>query len=212
MIPIPAATPSPALRRIHQAALRLFAQTGSTQLSVSELAQAAGVARGTVYNNLRATDSLFERIASELSSEMSQRILACLAADTDPALRLAHGIRFFLRRTHEEPEWGRFLCRFALNNSTLLTMWNGPAMADLQHGFESRRFQMQAPQLPTKLALIGGAVLGAMFLVLEGHKSWREAGADAVELVLRGLGIAADEARLLGQSPLPALPPADEPA
>ena len=57
------------------------------------------------------------------------------------------------------------------------------------------------------IALIGGTVLGAMFLVLEGHKSWREAGADAVELTLRGMGIDADEARALAALPLPPLPP-----
>lgn len=198
---------SPGLRRIQAAALRLFAETGSTHLNVSDLAQAAGVARGTIYNNLPSTDGLFEQIAGQLSSEMSQRILAMLAPDDDPALRLAYGIRCFLRRAHDEPDWGRFLCRFALNNTTLLAVWNGPAMADLHNGFERGRFKIQATQVPSMIALIGGTVLGAMFLVLEGHKSWREAGADAVELTLRGMGIDADEARALAALPLPPLPP-----
>ena len=156
------------------------------------------MARGTVYNNLRATDSLFERIASELNSEMSQRIRPAPAADTDPALRLAHGT-VFLRRTHGfQPEWGRFLCRFALNNSTLLTMWNGPAMADLQH--ETRRIP-SFPDAGAPVADDKGADrwrrAGRDVPVLKGHKS-REAGADGSSWCCVARGLRADEARLLG--------------
>ena len=52
--------------RIHDAALRIFAEKGVTQLTVSELAEEAGVARGTVYNNLGSTDALFEEVAAGL--------------------------------------------------------------------------------------------------------------------------------------------------
>ena len=43
---------STAQRRIYKAAVRLFAEKGATQLNVSDLAQEAGVARGTIYNNV----------------------------------------------------------------------------------------------------------------------------------------------------------------
>ena len=64
---------NPALKRIHKAALHLFAEKGASQVNVSELAQAAGVARGTIYNNLNSTDDLFEEIADQLEVEMLER-------------------------------------------------------------------------------------------------------------------------------------------
>src|SRR5664279_4428240 len=87
--------------RIHDAALRIFAEKGVTQLTVSELAEEAGVARGTVYNNLGSTDALFEEVAAGLANEMHRRVVSSFAEIDDPAQRLANGIRFFVRRAHE---------------------------------------------------------------------------------------------------------------
>ena len=91
-------------RRIHEAALKLFAAKGTTEVSVSELAQAAGVARGTVYNNLKSPEMLFKQVATQLAEEMDARVVATYAAAgiTDPALKMAIGIRCYLRRAHEE--------------------------------------------------------------------------------------------------------------
>ena len=60
--------------RIYEAAVRLFAQRGTTHANVSELAHAAGVARGTIYNNVGNLDSLFEEVAAALADEMHARI------------------------------------------------------------------------------------------------------------------------------------------
>ena len=109
---------APAQVRIYEAAVRFFAEQGTTHASVTELAQAAGLARGTIYNNVANLDSLFEEVATALGDEMHARILASFEAMDDPALRLACGIRFFVRRAHEEPHWGRFIVRFAFTTST----------------------------------------------------------------------------------------------
>ena len=98
-----------AQRRIHEAALKLFAEKGIGEVNVSALAEAAGVARGTIYNNLDSIESLFEKVAKELSEEMIVRVALSLPADVEPAQRLATGIRFYIRRAHDEPSWGRFL-------------------------------------------------------------------------------------------------------
>lgn len=203
------AATNPALKRIHQAALRLFAETGVTQISISELAQAAGVARGTIYNNLAAPESLFEVIACELANEMHHRILASFGQIDDPAQRLANGVRFFIRRAHEEPDWGRFLCRFAFSTASMYETLNGPVVVDIVNGVQSGRFRFRQEQLPGVLALVAGTVLSSMLLVREGLRTWREAAADCAELVLRALGLAADEALALAQSELPPLLPAN---
>lgn len=60
---------NPTQRRIHQAAFRLFAERGTSQVNILDLAQEAGVARGTVYSNIDNMESLFEAVASHLAKE-----------------------------------------------------------------------------------------------------------------------------------------------
>lgn len=191
--------------RLHKAALQLFAKRGVAQINVSELAQAAGMARGTVYNNLADLDGLFATVANQLSSEMSDRIAHSARDLPDPAHRLANGIRFFVRRAHEEPDWGRFICRFALSDASLQEIWAGQPAKDLLEGLDNGRFCFDREQLASVIGLLAGAVLGAIFLVLEGQKTWREAGSDAAEFFLIAAGVTRGEARVLAGSELPAL-------
>lgn len=194
-----------AQRRIHDAALRLFAEKDVGEVNIRELAEAAGVARGTIYNNLESIQALFEEIASQQSTEMDARVASSSPPDIDPALRLANGIRYYVRRAHEEPSWGKFLLRYAISSQSLRALWAGQPLADLMAGLQMQRYDFKPEQLMSALSMIGGAVLTAINLVHEGHKTWRDAGSDAAEFVLRALGIGKEEARLLAQSELPPL-------
>lgn len=196
---------SAAQRRIHAAALRLFADKGSQEVSVSELAEAAGVARGTIYNNLDSTDHLFEQVASQLSSEMNQRVVASYAGIDDSALRLAIGIRLYVRRAHEEPHWGRFLTHFSFRSESLTAFWQGPVVRDVLLGLEQRRYGFAAEQAHGAVGMVAGTTLSAILLVLEGMRTWRDAGSDAAELVLKALGLDAAEARKMATMGLPPL-------
>lgn len=199
-------TPSSSQARILKAAQRLFAQRGSGQISISELAQEAGVARGTVYNNLSSPETLLEDVAAQLATEMNRRVGLSFAGMDSSAARLAQGIRLYIRRAHDEPDWGRFLCRFSFSSDSLRELWTGNPAIDLLSGIRSGEFALQEGQVPTTLASIAGAVLAAMMLVLEGYKTWREAGSDAAEFVLKALGVPAVAAAALAKAPLPALP------
>jgi AcrR family transcriptional regulator len=194
-------------KRIYDAAIRLFAERGVTPVTISELASAAGVARGTIYNNLDEPGELFAEIAGRMASEMHERVAASFELVDDPARRLANGLRFFVRRAHEEPHWGRFVVRFAFSDAALQGMWNGRPARDLEAGLAAGRYDFVRSQMPSVIAMIAAVGFSAMFLVLEGHKTWREAGSDAAVFALRALGIGAAEAQALAQADLPPLPP-----
>jgi AcrR family transcriptional regulator len=204
---VPASAPrlTAAQRRLQRAALQLFAEKGVTRINVSDLAQTAGMARGTIYNNLPDLDSLFTNVASQLSVEMSARIAQSSVRIGDPAQRLANGIRYWPKQAHEDPHWGRFMCRFAMSTESLQDFWTGQPVKDLRDGLDSGRYVFQAAQLPSAVSLLTGAVLGACWLVLEGHKTWREAGSDAALFVLSALGVPRAEALALVQMELPPL-------
>jgi AcrR family transcriptional regulator len=196
---------TPVRKRLHLAALQLFAEKGVSEITVSELAQVAGVARGTVYNNLESLESLFTDVANELSAEMNQRVVKSADPQLDPAQRLANGIRFYIRRAHEEPQWGAFIIRYATNTESLQDLWTGPPVQDVLAGLARSRYSFDQSMLTSVMSLIGGAVLGAIMLVLDGRKTWRDAGSETAELVLRALGVATDEAHRLARLDLPAL-------
>lgn len=188
--------------RIHDAAIRLFAERGGQDISVSDLALAAGVARGTVYNNIARPEALFDEVAAGLAREMHGRITASMAAITDPAVRLTTGVRMFVRRAHEEPYWGRFIVRFGANDDTLRKMMDAPPAADVALGIESGRFQIAPSQLEPVVAMVGGAALAAMQTVLCGRLTWRAAGSEVSELLLRALGVPFAEAHAIAHAEL----------
>ncbi len=194
-----------AQRRIHDAAVRLFAEQGHDRVSVSDLAQAAGVSRGTIYNNIDAPEHLFEQVAAHLATEMHQRVTASQESG-DPAGRLANDIRFFVRRAHEEPQWGWFVYRFGINNESLRDLLNGTPMRALVKGVDRHRYDLREDLLPSAMAMMAGTTLTAMWMVLAGHQTWREAGSAAAELILRSFGIPNPEARQIAETELPPLP------
>ena len=202
---------TPVQKRIQQAALRLFVEKGVDRVNVKELAQSAKVARGTIYNNHRAsTEQIFQEIASQLSIEMHQRVVETLAHIEDPAQRLATGVRLFVRRANEESDWGAFIVRFGLNNAMLRQMWYGPPRKDVSAGIAKGRYNLRPEQLPAAMSIIATGALGAIFLVVQGHRSWRKAGSDCAELLLRALGVSAREAQRIATAELPPLAPVVE--
>jgi AcrR family transcriptional regulator len=196
----------PVRRRIHDAALRLFAQRGTDRVTVRDLAAAAGVARGTIYNNVSSTDTLFEEIADQMVAEMHERIQVAFGATEDPAQRLSIGIRLLLLRAHDEPHWGRFICRFGQTSAQLKEIWYGQTMKDLVAGIECGRYNIQKDVLTTAMAMIIGSVLGACLLVVEGYRGWREAGMEVAQLILCALGVPFNEARAVTSLDLPSMP------
>jgi AcrR family transcriptional regulator len=170
-----------ARRRIHAAAMKLFAERGVTKVNISELAVAAGMARGTIYSHVSDVDGLFEEVAAQLAREMTERVVAGFAGIDDPAQRLAIGVRQYIRRAHEEPLWGRFMSRFGLSPALTQALLASDPVTDLRSGIESGRYRI-------------------------GRGTWREIGSDTAELLLAALGVDRLEARTVARSELPPLP------
>ena len=101
--------------RIVTAAVRLFVEKGTTQVTISELAQEANVARGTLYRNVGSMDDLFDRVVGEITADLHRRVSASFATIDDSAARLATGIRMWIRYAHENPQLGRFAVKFGLS-------------------------------------------------------------------------------------------------
>lgn len=66
---------------ILDAALELFRQYGYRRTSMEDIAQAANVAKGTLYIYFKSKDELFEALARRLSAQVEQDLKAALARD-----------------------------------------------------------------------------------------------------------------------------------
>jgi AcrR family transcriptional regulator len=193
-------------KRIKAAAIRLFAERDKPDLTMSELASEAQVARGTLYQKVDSIEQLFTTVVENMTHELHATIGAVVAGtgNTDPAARLATGLRLFVRLSHEDPAIGRFLVRYALTDEHLRTLLSGPPMKDLAEGIASGRYDITEAKVLSVAGFISGTTVSAMWMVLDGHQGWREAGSTAAELILRALGIAPDEAQRLAAMDLPA--------
>jgi hypothetical protein len=80
-----------------------------------------------------------------------------------------------------------------------------PPSRDVAHAVNSGRFKITAPQIPTFVAMLAGTAIAAMNTVTRGEQTWRDAGSNAAEFLLRAGGIPVAEARRIARSELPPL-------
>lgn len=192
--------------RIHQAAMRLFAADGGKNVAVSELAREAGLSRGTIYNNVDAPTALFDSVCDTVATEFRSSIAAACSEMMDPAEKISASVRLCVRRVHDDPDWGHFIARYAMMEPKLGSFWAEMPAEELRRGLASGRFTFHRTQVASITATAGGATFGAMSLVLDGRRTWREAGSDTAEIILRGIGIDKAEAREITQKELTPLP------
>ncbi len=192
--------------RIHHAAMRIFADKGGSAIAVSELASEAGLSRGTIYNNIDDPGGLFAAVCQMMADELTESVRSSFVGIDDPAHRFSNIIRLCIRRVHEEPHWGRFLARFAMAEPKLGEFWGKIPAEELRNGLKIGRFTFEREQVASITASAGGATFGTMTLVLHGHRTWRQAGSDTAELMLRAVGIDRAEARDLANIEIEPLP------
>ncbi|MBV1933976.1 MAG: TetR/AcrR family transcriptional regulator [Parvibaculaceae bacterium] len=193
--------------RLHEAAMQLYVESGSSDLSVSELAKRAGVARGTVYNNLGDPDRLYPVIVSTVVEEMNMRIRKQLEHVDDTAEQLSIALKAPLQRMMDEPLWGKFLIRFALLDTNLRSYWGEMPAKSMEVGIKQGRFDLNPSDISLFLTQAAGATFAMMILVTEGQKGWQEAATELVNWQLRALGLTVEDAQQVARKKLPQYKP-----
>jgi AcrR family transcriptional regulator len=188
-------------KRIQEAARHAFSERGMA-VQIEDVIRIAGVARGTFYNYFQTVEELFQHVAAEMARDMGERIHGRLSSHDDAAVRVSNGIRHFCLRAHKERDWGLFLAHFGLSAETLQTAIRKTALLDIESGIASGRFRLRPDQAMSALALLSGATLAAMKLIVSGVETPLRAGENVAELTLRALGMALSEAAALASSPL----------
>lgn len=191
------------LDRITEAALRLYSSRPRSKLSIQDIAQAAGVSRGTIYNHFDSLDQLLSLVANKVVEEMNDLTSLDTALERDPAVITALRIRMYMQKYSEDPGWGRMILDYGVNHPGLIENKQAPIYKDIQRGILIGRFKIEERLLPMAAFMAAGATFAAMKLVEKKEKTWQEASSEVNELLLISLGIDASEAKWIAENTLP---------
>lgn len=176
----------------------LFAAHAVDAVSIDDIVDEAGVAKGSFYKHFADKETLLAAVVRQIRHRIEAEVTAANADVPDPARRVARGICVYLRFVADEPEQGGVLVRNDRSGQTLPSMkLNKGTVEDVRDGLSQGRFTV-----PTVEA-------GALFILGVGHAGLtrfngeRDAASNIwiaqqlCQLVLRGLGLAASDAELI---------------
>jgi AcrR family transcriptional regulator len=174
-------------------------------ITVDDVTREAGVAKGTFYVHFRHLDDLRAAVADELAQELHDLLLPLHSAIVDPVERIASGSLAFIRQAQQDPAWGGLAARGVWAFPTVASAARKQLSADLRLAGSQGRLTLISAEVGFDIVI--GIVLQAMRSASERRLSPSDVSA-AVSGILRGLGVAADEAdRIVRRLPEPPCPP-----
>ncbi|MFB0615005.1 TetR/AcrR family transcriptional regulator [Streptomyces sp. AGS-58] len=187
-----------------RAARQILAETGDTAVSIQAIAERADVGFGSFYNHFESKTELFDAAVTDALEEFGQVIDARVEGIDDPAELVAAGFRLTARMADSHPELLRILRDRGLAHIHSDSGLAPRALRDLEIGIASGRFI--CGNATTALSALGGTLLSLVALRLDRPDlDGDEAASDLAEMVLRMLGLAADDAHEVTRRPLPDL-------
>ncbi len=190
--------------RLIAAAQRLIAERGGLDtVPIGEITAEADVATGSFYNHFESKEQLFEAVVTDTIERHEEMLDELTAGTSDAAECCAIGMRFTLGVVKSDPIFGAFVAHTGLYIAQLKSSLASRLAGDLNRGFETGRFT--SPDRPTSLALVGGAMLGAM-LAERMQVLPDDADSSVAQQLLELLGVPEHEAAEIARRPLPPLP------
>jgi AcrR family transcriptional regulator len=177
-----------------QAARTLYAERTIDSVTIDDLVNEAGVAKGTFYVHFEHLPDLQVAVADELAQELDDLLQPFRLQLEDPVERIAAGCAAFIREAARNPSWGSLAARGAWALPSVAHAARANLREDLRLAAARRRLGAITPELAFEL--VSGIVIQAMRAAGEGRLSLAAAPA-AVEAILRALGLASAEAHAI---------------
>jgi len=189
-------------RRILEAAEELTQSRDVDVVTIEDITEAADVARRTFYHYFESKNDVVVPIARARTRELNRRIDRVVEGIDDPAEVISIALRHTLRGFPEDPLCAWFIFRSGLPQQRLLEGIGESGTRDVSRGIETGRFSLT--NVKAASSLLGGAMIGALSGRLDGTLDDADLD-DAVEYLLRLLGVPDEEARDIAHRPLPRL-------
>lgn len=108
--------------RIIAAAGRLFGERGYHNTTTAEIAEAAGVAAGTIYIYFSSKEELLVAVFEEFLSEHMDRLRAAVAAEPDPVSKLRVLLKQGFQLMEDNPDSARIFLSQLRQSTTMIKM------------------------------------------------------------------------------------------
>ena len=191
-------------RALIDAARRILADGGSTDVSIQEITDTADVGFGTFYNHFETKAELFEAAVREVLEEYGAALDRACESLTDSAEIYAVGVRMTARLASTQPAVAQVLVQVGMSYAWAEEGLAARALRDIQRGIDDGRFLVDDARLG--LLSTAGCVLAFLQLALQAPESLGDGDADTLaEMLLRMLGMTARSAAAVAHRPLPAI-------
>jgi AcrR family transcriptional regulator len=147
-----------------EAAQRIYAERGSTDVSIQQITDAADVGFGSFYNHFASKAELFDVAVTETMEAHAAWLEGLLADEDDPAAVFATSLRLTGRLVRTRPQMARVMMNSPV---TMLRARQGHAphaLRDIEAAVEAGRFQVDDPVVA--LACTAGCLISAMQLAM----------------------------------------------
>lgn len=194
-----------AREKILAAAEKLMRRRGVDDVTLDDIADAADIARRSFYHHFASKYEVLVPIARARTHELNARIDRLVAGIDDPAEVMATAMRHALRTIARDPLCRWLVLESGLPHERVLEGLGESGVRDARRGAERGRFRIDNPEVVRLL------VSGAFIAILGAHSEKKLDDGDlddAVEHILRLLGVSSDEARAIAHRPLRPLPAA----
>ncbi len=173
------------------AAKALFSKRAWESVTIDELVQEAGVAKGTFYSHFNDLEELAAAVANELIDAFDAMIQPERLSISDPVLRIAFGCDAFLRQSLSDRSWALLATRMARSHPTVGLLVRGRLSDDLRDALDKSPQARPTPELGVELII--GVVLQVSAAIGEGRFDDR-VRPEAIRCVLAAIGVGARDA------------------
>lgn len=187
-------------RQLISAAIAVFSARGVADTALHEIAAAAGVTIGTVYNHFRSKAEIVRAVAVAIAELIRVRSAPGRAQLQTGAEQIAAGCRRYLGLAKTSPAWALLILDVASVDPAFRKTITGFVSAELRKGFKSGEFTVDSEA--AALDLVIGATMEGMRHIALGTAR-KEHAAQVTAAVLRSLGVSAAKARQIATKPLP---------
>jgi len=179
------------------AAQGLLAQRPIDALSVDDIVQAAGVAKGSFYNHFEDKQEIAAVIQDDIRRQIEAAIGQANDGVSDPAVRAARAMAVYVDYILALPQRASVMARVSHGLASMDNPLNRGVMQDVAAGLQSGRFV--APSVEAgALFVIGSCSMALMHAIENPNPPWVKMIAQQLgSLMLRGLGVPMAESEAL---------------
>ncbi len=202
--PTPAGTRLPKRERTRRqliaAAIKIFSARGVAATAMPEIADAAGVTIGTVYNHFRSKAEIVSAVAVTIAETIRARSAPGRSQLQSGTEQMAAGCRRYLGLAASSPSWARLILDVAAIDPAFRKTITGFVATELRKGVKAGEFTVDSEA--AALDLVIGATMEGMRNIALG-KMRRTHAAQVTATILRALGVPPAQAREVASRPLP---------